>query len=87
MSEPRTRRSFVVAGTSALAAATLGAGANPFARRRDFDVIIRGGTVFDGTGSEGRVLDVAIAGDRIMSLAPRIDAKGRDEIDARGLAP
>ncbi|MGA7274970.1 MAG: hypothetical protein WBX14_09025, partial [Candidatus Udaeobacter sp.] len=31
----------------------------------DFDVIIRGGTVYDGTGTEPRQADVAIRGDRI----------------------
>lgn len=78
-----TRRDFLTAGSGA----ALASFAAPWMQvRADHDLIIRGGTVFDGTGSEGRVLDVAIAGDRIISLAPRIDAKGREEIDARGLA-
>lgn len=54
--------------------------------RADYDLIIRGGIVFDGTGAEGVARDLAITGDRIIALAPHIDAKARDEIDARGLA-
>ncbi|MBO9713321.1 amidohydrolase family protein [Sphingomonas sp.] len=33
-----------------------------------YDVLIRGGTVFDGTGSPGRKADVAIDGDRIVKV-------------------
>ena len=33
-----------------------------------FDVIIRGGTVYDGTGSAGRRTDVALRGDRIAGI-------------------
>ena len=78
-----TRRDFLAAsGTAALASV-----AAPWVHlRADHDLIIRGGTVFDGMGTEGRVLDVAIEGDRILSIAPRIEARGREEIDARGLA-
>src|SRR5688500_12046091 len=32
------------------------------------DVVIRGGTVIDGTGSPGRKADVAIQGDRIVQI-------------------
>ena len=34
----------------------------------DADVVIRGGTVYDGTGTKGRVADVAIKGDRIVAV-------------------
>ena len=33
-----------------------------------FDVVIKNGTVYDGTGSEGRKADVAIRGDRIAGV-------------------
>ncbi|MBC7897394.1 MAG: D-aminoacylase [Cytophagaceae bacterium] len=47
---------------------------------------MRGGTVFDGRGGAGRVLDVAVRAGRITAVGPSLPGKGRDEIDARGLA-
>jgi N-acyl-D-aspartate/D-glutamate deacylase len=48
----------------------------------DADIVIRGGTVIDGTGSPGRAADVGIAGGRIIAVGDRID--GRRELDASG---
>lgn len=48
------------------------------------DVVIRGGTVFDGTGGEGFSADVAVDGDTITSIG-KVDEKGKREIDAHGL--
>src|SRR3954454_13339676 len=50
----------------------------------DADLIIRNGTVVDGTGAPSRQADVAIAGDRIVAVGEGIDAGGADEIDAEG---
>ncbi|HVX40823.1 MAG TPA: D-aminoacylase [Gemmatimonadaceae bacterium] len=50
------------------------------------DVVIRNGTVFDGSGAAGRVLDVAVSADRISAVARKIPGRGATEIDARGLA-
>ena len=50
----------------------------------DLDLVIRNGTVVDGTGAPSRVADVAIRGDRIAAIEGRIDAKGHREIDAAG---
>ncbi len=52
----------------------------------EYDVVIRHGTVFDGSGSPGVVEDVAIAGDRIAARGALAAAHGRDEVDAAGLA-
>jgi N-acyl-D-aspartate/D-glutamate deacylase len=49
------------------------------------DIVIRGGLVIDGTGAEGRVADLGIAGGRIAEIG-KIAAKGRREIDAEGHA-
>jgi len=38
------------------------------AQAQDYDVLIRGGLMFDGAGAEGRVADVAIKGDRIVEV-------------------
>lgn len=48
------------------------------------DIVLRGGTLLDGTGAPGRLADVAVAGDRIAAVG-RIEAAGRVEIDATGL--
>lgn len=51
-----------------------------------FDVIIKGGTVYDGAGGEGRVTDVAIRGDRIAAVGDLANANATITVDARGLA-
>jgi N-acyl-D-amino-acid deacylase len=51
-----------------------------------FDLIIKGGTVYDGTGAEGRVTDIAIRGDRIAGIGDLANATAKTTIDARGLA-
>jgi N-acyl-D-aspartate/D-glutamate deacylase len=48
-----------------------------------FDLVIRGGTVVDGTGAPARTADVAIDGDRIVAVGPRL-GPGRREIVADG---
>ena len=49
------------------------------------DLLLRGGTVIDGTGSPRRTADLAVAGDRIAAVG-RLDAmKGERELDAGGL--
>ncbi|HVZ50140.1 MAG TPA: D-aminoacylase [Gemmatimonadaceae bacterium] len=55
-------------------------------RRAAHDLVIRGGTVFDGLGNAGVEMDVAIAGGRIVDVARRITEAGTEEIDAKGLA-
>ena len=52
-----------------------------------YDIIIRGGTIYDGSGSAPYVGDVVIKGDRIVSVGgPAAKARGRREIDASGKA-
>jgi N-acyl-D-amino-acid deacylase len=50
------------------------------------DVIIRGGTVYDGSGGQAVQADVAIDKDRISKIGDLSGAKGRLEIDASGMA-
>ena len=49
------------------------------------DLIIKGATVIDGSGSQGVVLDVGIEGDRIVSIVSSIDVESAEILDARGL--
>ena len=53
---------------------------------QQFDVVIKGGTVYDGSGGDGKQIDVAIKGDRIVQLGNLPDAKAAKVIDAAGLA-
>ena len=52
----------------------------------DFDVIIKNGSVYNGTGSEAQRVDLAIRGDRIAGVGDYKNAKAKTVIDARGLA-
>src|SRR5216117_2744323 len=51
-----------------------------------FDVIIKGGTVYDGSGAEPKQADVAIRGDRIVGVGDLKTARAKTIIDANGLA-
>jgi N-acyl-D-amino-acid deacylase len=50
-----------------------------------FDLMIRGGTVIDGTGTRRRVADVAITGDRIAAVGDLSGSTAASTIDASGL--
>jgi len=52
----------------------------------DYDVIVRGGTVYDGSGAPGVATDVGIEGDSIVTIGDLSGATARDVIDAAGLA-
>ncbi len=52
----------------------------------DFDVIIKGGTIFDGSGAEPKHADVGIRGDRIAGVGDFRTAKAKTVVDATGLA-
>ncbi|HZE57025.1 MAG TPA: D-aminoacylase [Chthoniobacterales bacterium] len=67
-----------------LALAPLAGAAEPPAEK--FDVVIKGGTVYDGTGEKPRVIDVAIRGDRIAALGNFSADQAKTVIDAKGLA-
>ncbi len=48
------------------------------------DLIIRNGTVVDGTGAPAQPADVGVIGDRVVAVDPALDAKGHRELDADG---
>jgi N-acyl-D-amino-acid deacylase len=51
-----------------------------------YDFVIRHGTIYDGSGQAPLVGDVAIQGDTISAVGQLSDARGRVEIDAKGMA-
>jgi len=52
----------------------------------EYDLVIRGGTLYDGSGGPGVVGDLAISGDAIVALGELGDGRGAEEIDATGMA-
>jgi N-acyl-D-amino-acid deacylase len=77
------RRTFVQ--TSALAATGAFFAPGLVLGRSRADLVLRGATVFDGTGSPGREMDVAVTGDRITAMGAALPAAS-EEIDLRGMA-
>ena len=55
-------------------------------RDPEYDLLVRGGTIYDGSGQAGYVGEVAIKGDRIAYVGPKATGKARREIDASGQA-
>ncbi len=51
-----------------------------------YTLILRGGLVYDGSGAEPFVADIALTGARIAAIAPHIAAHAAREIDAHGRA-
>ena len=51
-----------------------------------WDLLIRNGTIYDGSGGKPFVGDIAINGDKIAAVGKLTDARGKLEIDANGLA-
>ena len=55
-------------------------------REPAYDVVIRNGTIYDGSGRLPFRGDLAIQGDTIAAIGQRVPGGGRVEIDAQGLA-
>ena len=51
---------------------------------REFDLVIRGGTLIDGTGAPRRRADVAVKGGRVVEIGSAISAGAAKEVDASG---
>ena len=52
---------------------------------QNLDLIIRGGSLIDGSGSPAKKADIGIAGDRIVFIGSSAGRKAKREIDATGL--
>jgi len=85
MSRRISRRAFLKSGSLAAAGSTLSA-MHVSCLSRIFDVVIKGGTVIDGTGKPGFKADVAISADNVKAVASEISrGRARKVIDAQGL--
>jgi N-acyl-D-amino-acid deacylase len=54
--------------------------------KQEYDLIIRNATIYNGSGEKPFIGDVAIQADTIAEIATIINAKGKKEIEAKGLA-
>ena len=81
------RAAFLALPSLAVACATApaGGGGAP-AKAPAYDVVIRGGTIYDGSGTAPYKGDVALRGDRIEALGRSLPGRGAREVDAAGLA-
>ena len=54
-----------------------------------YSLLIKNATIIDGTGKPGEILDVAVQGDEIVNVAPKINSAAESLIDGTGkiLAP
>ena len=54
---------------------------------KEYDLMIIGGTVFDGSGSPGVRADIAVKGGKIAAIGASLDSsKAREVIEAKGMA-
>jgi N-acyl-D-amino-acid deacylase len=79
------RRDFLATAGAALAALGCGGGAGLPGRTR-WDLVLRNGTIVDGSGGAPFEGDVAILNGRIVAVGRALTGTGSEEIDARGLA-
>ena len=49
-------------------------------------ILIKGGTVYDGTGGPGRAIDVRVQGDKIVAVGKLAATKGETVLNAKGMA-
>ena len=53
---------------------------------QSYDVVLKNGTVYDGTGSKPRRTDIAINGDKIVAVGNFKNAQAKTVLDVQGLA-
>jgi N-acyl-D-amino-acid deacylase len=81
----RSSRAALLPFLAACAAAVAAPPPGP-ADNSPYDVLISGGTVYDGTGGKPFVGDVAIRGERIVYVGPKAPHPAKEQIDAHGKA-
>jgi len=76
------RRRFIASALTAAAAGSVAV----TCERKEFDLLIVHGLVYDGLGNEPVVTDIGVCGDRIVALGDLSDRSCHRRIDAAGLA-
>ena len=56
------------------------------APQENYDLIISGGTVYDGEGGPGVIADVGVKGDRVAAVGDLHNARATEIVDANGMA-
>ncbi|MDQ3206542.1 MAG: amidohydrolase family protein [Pseudomonadota bacterium] len=81
-------RSYTTCLAIAIAFGSAGCATSPSADVvQRYDLLVRNGMVYDGTGAPARPMDVAVNGDRVVALLPRgARAEARAIVDANGQA-
>ena len=83
-SRPRERESSIMTLRPLLSFAAAALAAALSASAQEYDLLIRNGRVVDGTGAPWRRADVAVCGDAIVAVEPRIEGTARRVVDAGG---
>jgi N-acyl-D-amino-acid deacylase len=78
-----TNTRILLAALLVLLQGVIGAGQSPQA---DYDIIIRNGMIYDGTGGAARRADVGVKGDQIAAVGDLSKAMAANEVDAGGMA-
>jgi N-acyl-D-amino-acid deacylase len=89
MRKPITRRDFLKNSSKIAAVAGIGGCGILFkgcSSKKDFDVVIKGGRVFDGLGNEAYEADIGIKGDFIKEIGAIPSSGAETVIDAKNLA-
>lgn len=71
---------------AATAAAAMLFGSAECASAAEYDVVLRGGTIYDGSGNAPFVADLAVRGDKVAAIGDLSAQRGKIEIRAAGLA-
>jgi N-acyl-D-amino-acid deacylase len=85
-----TRRDFIK--KTAQGAVVLGMGGGSLllqgcSKQQEYDLLVAGGTVFDGLGNPGKELDIAVKGQRIQLLKKGLEkSKAKRVIEVKGMA-